>query len=137
MLTPETLGYYTNDENSQQVPPGFRREDYPTKGNFIAFVTRPEDEQLVKQFEADFRGAVEFPTVAAALPESVPGVSFSDHWSFWQAGYPGFMATDTAMLRYPHYHLASDTPDKINFPAFTQVVRGLQGAVDALVNPGR
>jgi hypothetical protein len=31
----------------------------------------------------------------------------------WQHGYPGIMITDTAPFRYPHYHEATDTPDKL------------------------
>jgi hypothetical protein len=59
----------------------------------------------------------------------------SDHWAFWQFDYPGFMITDTAPFRYPHYHLASDTPDQIDFGTFTEVVRGVEAAIRQLANP--
>jgi hypothetical protein len=42
-------------------------------------------------------------------------VGWSDHWSFWQEGYPAIMVTDTAPFRYPHYHTAADTPDRIDY----------------------
>ena len=64
----------------------------------------------------------------------MPGVGWSDHWSFWQEGYPGLMVTDTAPFRYPHYHLATDTPDKINFPVMAKVVEGLVYVVEDLVS---
>jgi hypothetical protein len=37
-------------------------------------------------------------------PVGSPGIGWSDHWSFWQHGYPGVMVTDTALFRYglPH-----------------------------------
>lgn len=38
-----------------------------------------------------------------------------DHISFWQQGYQGVMVTDTAFYRYPHYHRASDTPEKLDY----------------------
>ena len=42
------------------------------------------------------------------------------------------MITDTALFRYPHYHLSSDTPDKLNFDHVARIVDGLVGVVDGL-----
>jgi len=42
------------------------------------------------------------------------------------------MVTDTANYRYPHYHTADDTPDKIDFDRFTRVVAGLIEVVSDL-----
>ena len=58
---------------------------------------------------------------------------FSDHWSFWQEGYPALMVTDTAMFRYPHYHEPEDTIDKIDFDRMARVVRGLEKVIAELV----
>jgi hypothetical protein len=41
------------------------------------------------------------PLQGAALPDALPGTGWSDHWSFWQAGYQAMMVTDTAPWRYP------------------------------------
>ena len=62
----------------------------------------------------------------------VPGVSWSDHWAFWEEGYPALMVTDTAPFRYEHYHLATDTPDKLDFDRMARVVRGLEHVVAEL-----
>jgi hypothetical protein len=43
------------------------------------------------------------------------------------------MVTDTAMFRYPHYHEAEDTPDKIDFEGMARVVRGLEKVIGELV----
>jgi hypothetical protein len=59
-------------------------------------------------------------------------VAWSDHLSFWRAGYPAVMVTDTAFYRYPHYHRASDTPDKIRYAEMARVVLGLAKAITAL-----
>ncbi len=45
----------------------------------------------------------------------IPGVSWSDHRSFWRHGYRALMVTDTAFYRYPHYHTPDDTPDKLSY----------------------
>ncbi|MEM0896599.1 MAG: M28 family peptidase [Verrucomicrobiota bacterium] len=136
MLSLETIGYYTDEPDSQEIPAGIPPTEYPTTGDFIAFVTRPEDADFLRAASDAFAETVEFPVVSAPLPESVPGVGFSDQWSFWQVGYPALMVTDTAMLRYEHYHQPTDTPDKLNYPAFTEVVLGLRGVVERLANPG-
>jgi len=47
-----------------------------------------------------FRRLCDFPSEGAALPGSITGIGWSDHWSFWQAGYPALMVTDTAPFRY-------------------------------------
>jgi hypothetical protein len=41
------------------------------------------------------------------------------------------MVTDTAPYRYPHYHLESDTPDKIDYDSFARVTAGLVAVVRA------
>ncbi|WP_378956277.1 M28 family peptidase [Pelosinus sp. sgz500959] len=55
----------------------------------------------------------------------VEEVSFSDHWSFWQQGYPGLMITDTAFLRNSHYHRPTDIWDTLNYQQMAEVVKGL------------
>jgi len=63
------------------------------------------------------------------------------HWGgnvakypFWQVGYPGVMATDTAPFRYPHYHTAQDTPDNVNYDRTARVVAGIARVVEALAD---
>ncbi len=75
------------------------------------------------------------PAISGAFPEGIPGISWSDHWSFWQFDYPALMVTDTAMYRYPHYHKPTDTLDKIDLDRFTQVCEGLEKVTRAWANP--
>ena len=72
--------------------------------------------------------------VIGSLSVSLPLLSstaagMSDQSSFWQRGYPALMVTDTAMLRYPHYHLPSDTIERISWDEFARVVDGLHRVV--------
>ncbi|MCK4951260.1 MAG: M28 family peptidase, partial [Gammaproteobacteria bacterium] len=67
-----------------------------------------------------------------AAPGWMMGVHWSDHWSFWQAGYPAIMITDTALFRYQHYHAATDTPEKLDYPSLARVTRGLENVVAEL-----
>jgi type II secretory pathway pseudopilin PulG len=127
----ETIGYYSGARGSQQLPPGLE-ERYPDTGNFIAFVGTLASGRLVQDALAAFRAASDFPAHGLAAPGTVPGVTLSDHSSYNRYGYPAIMITDTAFMRYPHYHTARDTPDKLDYASLARVVQGLARTVEAL-----
>ena len=131
MLSLETIGYYSDEPRSQRYPFPFGLF-YPSTANFIAFVSNMENAPWVKQLLTAFRHHARFPSEGGALWEWIPGVAWSDHWSFWRAGYPAVMVTDTAPNRYPHYHTAADTPDKVDFPRMARVISGLQQVIGEL-----
>ena len=133
MLTPETIGYYSDEKHSQNYPFPFNLF-YPSTGNFIAFVGNAKSGKLVRQCVGAFRERTKFPSEGAALPEFIPAAGLSDHWAFWQEGYPGLMITDTAFYRYLHYHTGEDTMDKIQFDHLARVVEGLGAVVNELTN---
>jgi Peptidase family M28 len=129
MVSLETIGFFSDVEGSQQYPPPLSLF-YSSTGNFIGFVGNVASRELVRRAVGAFRRTTSFPSEAAALPSFLPGVGWSDHWAFWQEGYPAIMVTDTAPFRYPHYHGMQDTPDKIDYERCARVVGGL-GAVVA------
>ena len=133
MMTPETIGYYSDADDSQKYPIPVSGL-YPTKGDFIAFVGMHESAKLIRRAVGTFRKECKFPSIGAGLPSIVPMVGASDHWAFWCMGYPSLMITDTAPFRYPHYHLRSDTPDKIDFGKMARVVEGIDHITEDLVN---
>jgi Zn-dependent M28 family amino/carboxypeptidase len=61
-------------------------------------------------------------------------VAASDHFSFWRQGYPAFMVTDTAYYRYPYYHTAFDTPDKLCYQPFASLTYGLCQTFNSLAS---
>ncbi len=124
----ESLGYYSDEPNSQRYPP-FLGLFYPNKANFICVVGNFTSGKLVKRVVSAFKKVSRFPIESFTGPSFVPGVTFSDHWSFWQEGFPAVMVTDTAFLRYPHYHSQADTYEKLDYPNMAEVVRGLFGAI--------
>ncbi len=134
MLCLESIGYYTDEPNSQKYPFPFNLV-YPSVGNFIGFVGNLSSRRLLHTAVASFREKCQFPSEAGAVPEMVPGVSWSDQWSFWQQGYPAIMITDTAPFRYPHYHEPEDTPDKIIYDHLVRVVSGLEHVIADLAEP--
>jgi Zn-dependent M28 family amino/carboxypeptidase len=131
MLSLETMGCYSEEKGSQQYPAPIGLV-YPDTGNFIGFVANVQSTRLLLKARRAFRRRTSFPLQSAALPDAIPGVGWSDHWAFWQAGYPALMVTDTAPFRYPWYHTPQDTPDKIDYEKLGQVVDGLEAVVSAL-----
>jgi Zn-dependent M28 family amino/carboxypeptidase len=132
MLSLETIGYYSDRPKSQKYPPPVGLV-YPDTGNFIGFVGNLSSRSLVRSCIRTFRDTTSFPSEGLAAPEFVSGVGWSDQWAFWQVGCPAIMVTDTAPFRYPHYHEASDTPDKLDYERMARVVGGLGRVVGELV----
>ena len=128
MLSLETIGFFSDGKGTQKYPPPLGLF-YPSTGNFIAFVGNMGSRNLVKAAVDSFRRNARFPSEGGAFPGFVPGIFWSDHWAFWQSAYPAIMVTDTAPFRYHHYHLASDTLDKIDFDRLARVVAGLERVV--------
>jgi len=128
MISLETMGYYSEARGSQQYPPPFH-VFFPSTGNFLAAVSNFRSVGLLRRFIRAFRAASPLPLIGSPAPAYVPGVGWSDHWAFWQQGYPALMLTDTAPYRYPHYHAASDTPDKLHYVRLAHAVDGIANAV--------
>jgi hypothetical protein len=132
MISLETIGYFSDAPHSQTYPALGLGTFYPTVGNFIGFVGNIPSRALLRRVMSIFRAQAKLPSEGAALPAFIPGVSWSDQWAFWQHGYPGIMITDTAPFRYPHYHSAADTPDKLDYDRFALVVSGVQKVIEEL-----
>ena len=133
MFSLETIGYYSSAPGTQQYPgPAVFHRLYPATGNFIGFVSNFASRTLMRRAGGEFRQRAAFPSEGVAAPADIPGIGWSDHWSFWQEGYAAVMITDTAPFRYPHYHAPSDTPDKLDYDSLARVVSGLRDMLSAL-----
>jgi hypothetical protein len=136
MLTPETIGCYSDEPGSQHWPPPLGpllRRAHGDRGDFIAFVgLGGTSAALVRQCVGAFRSAAAFPAIGASLPNIIPGAGSSDHWSFWQQGWPALMITDTAPFRYRWYHTTGDLAKHMDFDRMARVVEGLNRIVPGL-----
>jgi len=124
MISLETVGYYRHQRCSQTYPP-LLKHFYPDTGNFIAFVSNLRSRHILRDCVQAFSSATDFPVQSIAAPAIVPGVSLSDQLAFWRHGYKALMITDTAFYRYPYYHTARDTPDKLDYEPFAEMTNGL------------
>ena len=133
MLCLETIGYFSDERGSQLIPDILKPLYYDDRGNFIGFFSNHKSRKFLKRVIGDFRTHAVVPSQGLAAPGIIPGIDFSDHWAFWKCGYNAVMITDTAFMRYPHYHLHSDTWDKLMYDPFTRVVVGIEETVWNLI----
>lgn len=134
MMALESMGYFS-DEPGSQMYPKLIADKYPSVGNFIAFIGNVSSGKLVHQTHAAFQATTDFPAEKGVFPAGIEGIGWSDHWSFWENGYPAIMVTDTAVFRNPHYHKPTDTVEKLDFERLADVVAGLVAVIERLANP--
>lgn len=125
MISMEMIGYYSEVKKSQDYPIGLMKLKYPSKGNYIAVVSKNGMGKYVKQVKKAFKKYVHIPVESLTGPAYIPGVDFSDHMNFWIFNFPAIMITDTAFLRNKHYHEKTDTPEKLNYIKMAEVVKGI------------
>ena len=128
MLSLEMLGYYRDAPGSQHYPFPLSFF-YPDRADFVAFVGDLGARSLVRKSIKAFRTHSHFPSEGVSAPGFIPGVTWSDHWSYRSHGFPAIMVTDTAFYRYPHYHLPSDTPEKLDYERMARVTLGLAAVI--------
>ncbi len=120
----ECVGFARSEAGTQQIPPGVHIT-IPTQGDFLAIVGNEASQRLMVQLEQEARQRAARPkTLSLVVPgrgEVMPHTRRSDHASFWDAGYPAVMLTDTANFRNPHYHRETDTADTLNLEFLSDV----------------
>ena len=128
MISLETIGYYSDADGSQKYPVPFN-QFFPRVGNFVGFCGSWSSRHFVRRVTETFRERVQFPSEGLAAPDWIPGIGWSDHWSFSKVGYPALMATDTAPYRYVQYHTPEDTAEKLDYERMARVVAGIRRTV--------
>ncbi len=120
----ECVGFARSEAGTQQSPPGVPIA-VPTQGDFLAIVGNETSRPLVRQLEQEARQhAAKLKTLSLVVPgrgEAMPHTRRSDHASFWDAGYPAVVLTDTANFRNPHYHRETDTVATLNLEFLSNV----------------
>jgi len=134
MVSLEMLGYTDSRPGSQKYPAGLGWF-YPERGDFIGIVGNWRSASLLKSFAGAMRQVPALPVETLTVLGNgflVPQVRLSDHVSFWDAGYPALLLTDTAFMRNPHYHGPSDTIETLNLDFMAKVCEGVVTAVLSL-----
>lgn len=128
MLSLECVGYTSSKPGSQIIPPGLPIQ-VPDRGDFIGIVGNTASGELNDCLEsAIHQYAPGLKAVSLLVPDNgyvLPATRLSDHSSFWDAGYPALLITDTAFLRNPHYHRPSDRIETLDFSFMTLLAQAI------------
>ena len=131
VLVLEMVGCFRDEPGSQGYPVPALRLFYPGRGNFLAVVGRWGEGAFTRQVRNRLRATAALPVHSVNCPTLVPGVDFSDHRSYWAAGFPAVMLTDTAFYRNPNYHTPRDRPDALDYGRMADVATALLAALSA------
>jgi Zn-dependent M28 family amino/carboxypeptidase len=124
----EMVGFCSRAAGSQRMPAGLPVVGAPNVGDFLGLLANRHSNAI----------AEDLLTLAATYIPQSPVLALkvylgmekyfghllrSDHAPFWEAGIAAIMWTDTSEFRNPHYHLASDLPDTLDYGFLAQVTR--------------
>jgi Peptidase family M28 len=128
MICLEMVGYTCHTPGCQSYPFPLMFFGYPKQGDFIGIVGNLGSWGLTRSLSRTFSKNPNLPVVKLTIPFGgwlLPAVRLSDHASFWDQGFKAVMITDSAFYRNPHYHLLSDTMDKLDFNFMCELVKSL------------
>jgi hypothetical protein len=132
MICYEMIGYFSDEPNSQNTW-GILQDSEYNKGNFIITQSIDEFQNFNSTVHSLMKENMEIPAVEVNFPKyGLYPSEMSDHKCYMHFGYPSLMVNDTAFLRNPHYHQASDTIDTLDFDKMVEVVRGCSYAISAI-----
>ena len=116
----------------QDYPLSLQWAGYPKTGDFIGIVGNWRSRRFGRRLLNGFRRNPRLPVETLFVPWKggiLPATRLSDHASFWDAGWPAVMITDTAFFRNPNYHRPTDTMRTLDFAFMAELVRSLELAL--------
>ncbi|MCF6313444.1 MAG: M28 family peptidase [Verrucomicrobiales bacterium] len=134
MISLDSLGYFSDEPDSQKHPEGSPLAAKKV-ANFLLAVGNEASAFLVNGAKAPFQAKSDITLQTLVAKEGDLHAGRSDHWSFWQQGYPAAMITDSGPFRYAEYHQAGDQMEQIDFDRLEEAVKGIEGIVKNLANP--
>jgi hypothetical protein len=139
VLVLEMVGFYSDKPGSQSIPAGLEFLGLSEVGNFIALAADQQSADLAEWARDGMEGSGSgLPCFALVDTGIIPGLGdlmrLSDNASFWDAGIPALMVTDTAFLRNPNYHKKTDTADTLNYEAMARLVKALFFTLSTALN---
>lgn len=132
MLSIEMIGYFDENENSQEYPIGIQSWFYGKKANFIMLVNKWGKGKFARRFSRRFKRQDHIEVKKLNAPKALEGIDWSDHANYWKFGYSASMITDTAFYRNDNYHRKSDTMETLDFEKMEDVIEGIYEALIAL-----
>ncbi len=142
----EMIGYWSDEPNTQTLPPGFSFlfplqsqavADNQYRGDFITNVGNTASQPLALLFSNSAQQYVpDLKVITLDVPgngQVAPDLRRSDHAPFWDAGKQAIQITDSANFRNECYHTPGDTlNEKLNFTFLSNVVKATIAAMAQL-----
>ncbi len=122
MVCLEMIGYFNDNENSQDYPVGFLEFFYGNKGDYITVVQRFGNGRFGRQFNKGMKRQKRVKTKSFKGPTKLPGVGFSDHRNSWRYDYSAVMVTNTAFYRNKNYHQVTDRMETLDLKRMGLVI---------------
>lgn len=132
----EMIGYYSEMDNTQDLPTGFNilfPEAYNQvisnnrRGDFINNIGNANSKSLIQAFATASNSYVsDLKLINLEVPGNgsiAPDLRRSDHASFWDKNYKALMITDGANFRNKNYHTIKDSLQYLNMDFLTKVVK--------------
>jgi len=139
VIIAEMVGFRCMTADCQKAPTSIPRSLVPKIGNFLAVVGDIESPSLLVAFRHATRPDRP-PVYVLPVTEKgtlMPDTRRSDHAPFWDVGISAVMVTDTANLRTPHYHQASDRPETLDRGFLTGSAQIIADAIFEVASPAR
>ncbi len=125
MISLEMIGYFSEEENSQDYPVGMMKWFYGNKGNFITIVQKSICGDFAKTFKKLSFEYNSIDTKSFRVPWFIEGANLSDHENYWEFGYSAVMVTNTAFFRNHNYHTEEDKLERLNLSKMGLVIDGV------------
>jgi Zn-dependent M28 family amino/carboxypeptidase len=125
MISVDSVGYFTNEANSQHYPFSFMKLVYPTTGNFINISTHLQDILTLRKVKKSFKKIKNLAIQSITAPEIFPSIGNSDHINYWKHDIPAVLISDTTLYRNKHYNTLNDTAERLNYEMMAKIVQGL------------
>jgi Zn-dependent M28 family amino/carboxypeptidase len=124
----EMVGYRDHTPGSQRLPHGLPPLFTSNAGDFLALLANSQSNVIAEDLLALAASYLpDFPVSALktylGIEKLLGDLNRSDHAPFWRAGIPSIMWTDTSEFRNPHYHLASDKPETLDYEFMADVTK--------------
>lgn len=102
--------------------------------DYVAFMSTNSGRRYSRNCAKVFASVSRFPVRSIVFGYLTRGIAWSDDWSYMKEGIPSFAITDTAYMRCDDYHETSDTPDKLDYREFAEVVLGVESMLKRLAH---
>lgn len=127
----DCIGYYSDEEGSQQSLPGLPS---PSRADFLAIIGNDQSADEVSDVyalsnELEIMSTVPMISGGRGTSTLSEPLTRSDHVPFWFADQKALFLTDTANFRNANYHTEKDTPDTLDKVRMAKAVRVAAAAI--------